>query len=108
MPKKNTKKSTPSKEKSKKEIEVFSPTSNITLSLKDFFEIMHSYIISPEFALFLDVKTIISLSRVCRNFHNIFTSEYLKMVIKLGNLNENLKIQFFVHFAPWIEYFYIM
>ena len=75
---------------------------NFAWNLKDLIVLIKEYIKSPDFACLLTVKTVVALGRVCKNFHNIFNSSYIEMVIQLGNLNKTLRLQFWAFKAPWM------
>ena len=72
-------------------------------NLKDVIELIRDYINSPSFARFLSLRTVISLGRVCKSFHNLFNANYIEKVILLGNLNKTLRLQFWAFKAPWLE-----
>eukprot|EP00826_Nyctotherus_ovalis_P060592 TRINITY_DN8520_c0_g1_i2.p1 TRINITY_DN8520_c0_g1~~TRINITY_DN8520_c0_g1_i2.p1 ORF type:complete len:160 (-),score=18.79 TRINITY_DN8520_c0_g1_i2:833-1258(-) len=75
-----------------------------TWKFKDFIEVLSNYVRSPEFAALFDVRGILALRRTSKAISKIFNKEYIRMVIRLGNLEEPLRLCFWAHNAPWLEY----
>lgn len=75
-----------------------------TWKFKDFIEVLSNYVRSPEFAALLDVRTVLALRRTSKAVGRIFNKEYVRTVIRLGNLEESLRLSFWAHNAPWLEY----
>ena len=65
---------------------------------------MKDYVKSVEFSSLFEIKDVINLQRVCKSFHQLFGREYLKFVIRLGNLETDLRYNFWIHNAPYSEY----
>ena len=76
-------------------------------NLKDILELLRDYIKSPAFASLFDVRTVISLSSVCRSFHEIFNKAYLQLVIRLGNLDSSIRWQLWTYKVPCAKYEFI-
>ena len=79
----------------------------IDCTIKDLLELLEDYFKSYEFASFLTAIDVISLSSVCKSFRKIFNRDYLQLVIKLGNLNNEIRYLFWIHQAPYARYILI-
>jgi len=50
--------------------------------------------------IFLSVKDIIKLSKVCKNFHKQFDNETILKAVRLGNLDNELRSFFWLKECP--------
>ena len=79
-------------------------------NLKDFIDLIQIHVKSQRFASLFDIKTVLTIRLVCRNFSIIFDRSYLEMVIRLGNLENSLRTQFWfnkLHCKEYILYIFI-
>ena len=73
--------------------------------IKDILELLQPLFQSISFASFLTAKDVLSLCLVCKGFKKIFNSDYLRLVIRLGNLDPELRQFFWIYHAPYARYF---
>ncbi len=79
------------------------PSSALTLPLLLYHQ-LGALIDSPDFAALLDVRTVLSLAQVSRIFRQVFGPRYLRLVVRLGNLNPELRRSYWTHVAMGEEY----
>ena len=72
--------------------------------IKDIIEIMEDHFKQAAFASLLTVKDVLSIGSVCKTFRKVFNKEYLNLVVRLGNLNSDIRYLFWIHQAPYAKY----
>ncbi len=80
-----------------------SQCSTITWNIKDLFDLLEEHLHSPNFAALLSVRQVMALGQVCKSFRKIFNSQYVRLVIRLGNLDPDLRYLFWIGQAPYIK-----
>ncbi len=76
--------------------------------IKDLLELMHDYFKSPAFAALLTVKDVLSLGAVCKGFRKIFDKDYVKLVVRLGGLDGEIRYLFWIYQAPYARYDFLL
>eukprot|EP00826_Nyctotherus_ovalis_P029347 TRINITY_DN2316_c0_g1_i14.p4 TRINITY_DN2316_c0_g1~~TRINITY_DN2316_c0_g1_i14.p4 ORF type:complete len:121 (+),score=29.70 TRINITY_DN2316_c0_g1_i14:100-462(+) len=72
--------------------------------IKDILELLQPHFESISFASLLTAKDVLALSFVCKSFRKIFNGSYLRLVVRLGNLDAELRHLFWIHCAPYARY----
>ena len=74
-----------------------------TIHITKVLEEIKEYIKSPNFALLLELKEVIALGRTCKYFNTIFNRNYINLIVRLGNLDSNLRYLFWIHKIPYVK-----
>jgi hypothetical protein len=69
--------------------------------IKDILELLQPVFESISLASLLTAKDVLSLCLVCKGFRKVFNSDYLRLVIHLGNLDPELRHFFWIYHTPY-------
>ncbi len=77
--------------------------SALAWNIRDLFDLLEEYLRSPSFASLLSARQTIALGQVCRSFRRIFNLRFLRLVVRMGNLEPELRCLFWIRQAPYIN-----
>ena len=78
------------------------PGHSLVAVLRQLGDYVHSY----DFVSLYETSDVLTMGLVCRGLHAIFDQEYVRRVIRLGNLEAGRRYLFWIYEAPYIKYYW--
>ncbi len=73
-------------------------------NLANVLRLLGVYVHSYDFVGLFEVKDVLTLGLVCRGLRGLFSKEFVRQVIRVGNLEPGLRYLFWINQAPYIKY----